>query len=66
MFNRQLGKANNNGNAFRALSFDHSSLWEKDSTSGKIAIFAEKNANLLALVEWMDMGVQFMNSVPNK
>ncbi|HKP94480.1 MAG TPA: hypothetical protein VJ385_01865 [Fibrobacteria bacterium] len=66
MFNRQLGRMNNNNTLFRTLSYDHSGLWEKDPSSGKIKVFAEKNADLLALIEWMDMGTQFMNSVPNK
>jgi Hydrazine synthase alpha subunit middle domain len=66
MFNRQLGNANNSNNVFRKPSYNHSEMWEKDSTSGKIKVFSEKNADLLAMIEWMDMGVQFMNSVPKK
>ncbi len=66
LFNRQLGKTNNSDNVFRKPSYDHSEMWEKDSTSGKINVFAPKNADLLAMIEWMDMGVQFMNSVPKK
>ncbi|MEO7424154.1 MAG: hypothetical protein ABI036_03140 [Fibrobacteria bacterium] len=66
MFNRQLGNTNNSNNLFRKPSYDHSEMWEKDSESGKINVFAEKNADLLAMIEWMDMGVQFMNSIPKK
>lgn len=64
MFNRQLGRTNEK--TFRTPTYDHSGLWQKDAATGKIQVFAEKNADLLALIEWMDMGVQFMNTIPNK
>jgi mono/diheme cytochrome c family protein len=64
MFNRQLVKGNANTPAFKTPSYDHSALWQKDPASGKIQVFAKENADLLALIEWMDMGVQFMNSIP--
>jgi hypothetical protein len=63
MLNKQLG---GNKNQFRQPSFDHSSIWAKDSASGKLDVFAKENADLLTLIEWMDMGVQFMNSIPKK
>jgi hypothetical protein len=64
MFNRQLGKGNNNTPSFKTPSYDHSAMWQKDAATGKIQVFAKENADLLALIEWMDMGVQFMNSIP--
>jgi mono/diheme cytochrome c family protein len=60
MFNKQLGDRNET--LFRAPSYDHSALWEKDA-HGHINPFAAKNADLLRLIEWMDMGLQFSNSV---
>jgi hypothetical protein len=61
MFNRQLGGTKGQ---FRTPSYDHSAIWQKDSASGRMDVFAKENADLLTLVEWMDMGVQFMNSIP--
>ncbi len=58
LYNKQL---NGSKDAFRLSSFDHSSLWEKDSTTSHINVFNTKNKDLLALVEWMDMGVQYSN-----
>jgi len=63
LFNRQL--ANKNQALFRATSYDHTALWEKDS-AGHIDLFAKGNSDLRTLVEWMDMGVQFMNTVTRK
>jgi hypothetical protein len=62
LFNKQLGRVNEK--LFRASSYDHSAIWKKDSASGSIDVFAKENVDLLTLVEWMDMGVPFMNSVP--
>jgi hypothetical protein len=61
LFNKQL--ANANQKLFRQPSFDHSTLWQKDSTGGRMDIFMKGNEDLRTLVEWMDMGVQFMNTV---
>jgi hypothetical protein len=63
LFNRQL--ANKTQTLFRTPSYDHTALWEKDST-GHFNIFTKGNADLRTLVEWMDMGVQFVNTVPHK
>ena len=63
MFNRQLG---GNKGQFKTPSYDHTAIWEKDSVSGKLDVFAKGNADLLLLIEWMDMGVQFMNTIPKK
>ncbi|MDB5103501.1 MAG: hypothetical protein JWP91_1190 [Fibrobacteres bacterium] len=63
LFNKQSGGGKGQ---FRQPSYDHSAIWQKDSASGRIDVFAAGNADLLTLVEWMDMGVQFMNSVPKK
>jgi hypothetical protein len=63
LFNRQLTRKNEN--LFRMPKYDHTALWEKD-TAGHIDIFSKENADLRTLVEWMDMGVQFMNTVVRK
>jgi hypothetical protein len=60
LFHKQMGGAKGQ---FRIPSYDHSAIWEKDST-GRPDVFAKVNADLLMLIEWMDMGVQFMNTVP--
>jgi hypothetical protein len=59
MFNKQLGR---NDGLYRAPRLDHSALWAKDA-HGHIDPFADANADLLQLIEWMDMGLQFSNSV---
>lgn len=60
LFNRQL----NNANApdFRALSYDHSALWAKDQYN-RIDPFIPANRDLLTLIEWLDMGAQYSNTV---
>lgn len=60
LFNRQLSRTNEK--LFRTPSYDHTQIWKKDSVSGRVNVFAKENADLLTLVEWMDMGVQFMNT----
>jgi hypothetical protein len=60
LFNRQL--ANTSQTLFRLPKYDHTGLWEKDSASGRIDLFSKGNTDLRTLVEWMDMGVQFMNT----
>ena len=64
LFNRQLSRTNEK--LFRTPGFDHTTLWEKDSAGGRIDLFSAGNADLRTLVEWMDMGVQFMNTVARK
>lgn len=63
LYNRQL--TNKTQNLFRVPSYDHTALWEKDST-GHIDLFSKGNTDLRTLVEWMDMGVQFMNTVGHR
>jgi hypothetical protein len=58
LYNRQLARESG---LYRETSHDHSATW-KDS-SGRIDPFAPDNRDLLTLIEWMDMGVQFSNSV---
>lgn len=60
LFNKQLSRTNEK--LFREPQYNHSGMWQKE-TSGRIDIFSKENADLRTLVEWMDMGVQFMNTV---
>ncbi len=59
LFNKQLNGATSD---YRKTSHDHSTHWEKDG-HGVINPFLPANADLLLLIEWLDMGVQFSNSV---
>jgi hypothetical protein len=43
----------------KALSYDHSKIWNLDSAN----VFAEENRELLRLIEWIDMGGQYSNTV---
>jgi hypothetical protein len=63
LFNRQLSRTNEK--LFRVPQYNHAALWGKD-TAGHLDIFSKENADLRTLVEWMDMGVQFMNTVVRK
>jgi hypothetical protein len=58
LFNKQL----NGSGDFRTLSHDHSAAWKKDG-NGVIEPFAPENRDLLTLIEWMDMGAQFSNTI---
>lgn len=63
LYNRQLSRSNEK--LFRSPQYDHRALWQKDA-DGHLDIFSKENADLRTLVEWMDMGVQFMNTVVRK
>jgi len=64
MFHRQLNAEKGNATeAFRIPSYDHRALWSKDSTTNFIDPFKAENRDLLTLIEWIDMGAQFSNSV---
>ena len=62
LFNKQL---NGSTGQFRPLTLDHSLPWLKDG-DGNILPFAPENRDLLTLIEWMDMGAQFSNTVGYK
>ncbi len=46
----------------KTLSYDHTAIWAKDS-AGVIRTFAEENRDLLRIIEWIDMGGQYSNTV---
>jgi hypothetical protein len=60
MHNRQLNDATSPD--YRALSYDHSQIWTKDQF-GRIDPFLPANRDLLTMIEWLDMGTQFSNTV---
>jgi hypothetical protein len=59
LYNKQLARKNEA--LFRTPSHDHSAMWKKDG-NGRIDPFDPENRDLLTLIEWMDMGIQFNNS----
>ncbi|MCB9057440.1 MAG: hypothetical protein H6627_02680 [Calditrichae bacterium] len=61
MFNRQLNDDDNQ--QFRNLSYNHTQLWQKNN--GYIDPFLPANRDLLTLIEWIDMGTQYSNTVQN-
>lgn len=63
LFNKQL--SNKNESLFRKSSYDHTVIWQLDST-GRMDPFAKENKDLLTLIEWMDIGTQFSNSNVSK
>lgn len=63
MHNRQLNRSMEDGNIdYRETSYDHTQLWYSDN-NGLIDPFHPLNADLLKLIEWIDMGTQYSNSV---
>jgi hypothetical protein len=60
MFNAQLDNAGSPD--FRPLSYDHSAIWTKDQYN-RIDPFIASNRDLLTLIEWLDMGAQYSNTV---
>jgi hypothetical protein len=63
LYGRHLGTSADS--LFRPVSHDHSAMWKKDAR-GRIEPFAAENRDLLTLIEWMDMGIQFSNSTGKK
>jgi hypothetical protein len=60
MFGRQLDDASNRD--YRTLSYDHTALWTKDQFN-RIDPFIPANRDLLMMIEWIDMGIQFSNTI---
>ncbi|MEK9138795.1 MAG: hypothetical protein AAB393_16860, partial [Bacteroidota bacterium] len=60
MYGRQL---NNSGNTdYRSLNYDHTQLWAKDPFN-RIDPFLPANRDLLTMIEWMDAGIQYSNTI---
>jgi hypothetical protein len=62
-FGRQLDRTDNQD--YRNLSYDHTQLWQKDAY-GRIDPFLPANRNLLTLIEWVDMGIQYSNTTEER
>ena len=60
MHNRQLDDTDNS--EFRPLTFDHSQLWTRDQYN-QINPFLSQNLDILTMIEWIDAGTQYSNSV---
>ncbi len=60
MYGRQLNNSNNTD--YRTLSYDHTQLWQRDAYN-RIDPFMATNADLLMMIEWMDAGAQYSNTV---
>lgn len=60
MYGRQLNNSNNTD--YRQLNYDHTQLWARDQFN-RIDPFLQGNSDLLTLIEWMDAGVQYSNTI---
>ena len=60
LYNRQLNRTDNRD--FRSVSYDHRDLWTREG-NGFIDVFRPENHDLLSLIEWVDAGIQFTNTV---
>jgi hypothetical protein len=59
MYGKQLNDVSNRD--YRALSYDHTQIWTKDSFN-RIDPFLTANRDLLTLIEWIDAGTQYSNT----
>ncbi len=60
MYNRQL---DGNTDEYRATpGYDHTQIWEKDEF-GRIDPFLPGNYDLLRMIEWIDAGTQYSNTI---
>ncbi|KAA3614825.1 MAG: hypothetical protein D8M58_10235 [Calditrichaeota bacterium] len=59
LYNRQLNDDDNED--FSPSSYNHTELWTK--SNGLIDPFNPANKGLLKIIEWVDMGTQYSNSV---
>jgi len=60
MYGRQLNNSSNT--EYRALSYDHTQLWARNQFN-KIDPFLPANRDLLTMIEWLDAGAQYANTV---
>lgn len=60
MFGKQLNDPTNRD--YRALSYDHTQLWQKDQYN-RIDPFLPANRDLLTMIEWIDAGTQYSNTI---
>lgn len=60
MHNLQLDDETNED--YRTSSYDHRQIWYTNG-NGLIDPFNQQNEDLLKLIEWIDMGIQYSNSI---
>lgn len=60
MFGKQLNDQTNRD--YRTLTYDHTQLWTKDQYN-RIDPFLPANRDLLMMIEWVDAGTQYSNTV---
>ncbi len=60
LFNQQLGTSSTA--LYKTTSYDHAGIWERDSLN-KVNPFLTSNKDLLRIIEWIDGGGQYSNSV---
>jgi len=60
MYGRQLNNSSNTD--YRPLSYDHTQLWTRDQYN-RIDPFLPANIDLLRMIEWMDAGTQYSNTI---
>lgn len=59
-FGKQLDRTDDRD--FSPLSYDHTQIWQKDQYN-KIDPFLPANKGLLTLIEWVDAGTQYSNTI---
>lgn len=60
MYGRQLNSSSNS--LYRPLSYDHSQFWARDQFN-RIDSFLPANVDLLTIIEWIDAGTQYSNTI---
>jgi len=60
MYGHQLNDPNNTD--YRPLSYDHTQIWAKDQYN-RIDPFIPANRELLEIIEWLDAGLQYSNTI---
>ncbi|MBM2844854.1 MAG: alpha protein [Bacteroidetes bacterium] len=60
MYGRQLNSSSNTD--YRPLSYDHTQLWTRDQYN-RIDPFLPANKPLLNIIEWLDAGSQYSNTI---
>jgi len=60
LYHRQLNRTDNQD--FRIPSYDHRQLWTRE-TNGFVDVFRVENRDLLTIIEWLDAGAQYSNTI---
>lgn len=60
MFGKQLDDSSNRD--YRTLTYDHTQIWTRDQF-GRINPFLPQNRDLLTMIEWIDAGTQYSNTI---